>query len=93
MSTMLNIIINKVFDTVSDEYYYFDEPVEVKPTPHTPPVRIYAICVSPTKKLWVMDQNEQWHEVEANRESAMLIGSLYQRIQTIEQFNQKGAAA
>ena len=39
-------------------------PVEVKVTPHSYPFAAWAVCASPKDELFVMDSDEQWHQVE-----------------------------
>ena len=66
---------------VGNEYLYFDTAVEVKLTPHSFPFAAWAVCVSPTNDLYVMDSDEQWHVLELDDNNASLvIGSLYQRL-------------
>ncbi|HWJ25210.1 MAG TPA: hypothetical protein VNS32_01635 [Flavisolibacter sp.] len=63
------------------EYLYFDTAVEVKTTPHSYPFSAWAACVSPKDELYVMDSDEQWHQVElSDYNAALVIGSLYQRL-------------
>ncbi len=79
---------------VGNEFLYFDSKVEVKTTPHTPPFAAWAVCVSPADALFVMDAEEEWHEVELNdRKSAPVIGSLYQRLKLISKQYAKGGRA
>jgi hypothetical protein len=71
-----------VKDLAGNEYLYFDTAIEVKTTPHTYPFSAWGVCVSPDNRLYVMDNNEEWHEVKADSGNATLvIGSLYQRLQ------------
>ena len=81
MKTILQECIEIVKDLVGHEYLYFDNAVEVKATPHTHPFNAWAVCVSPSEDLYVMDGDEQWHQVELTDDNAALvIGSLYQRL-------------
>ncbi|MFL5809123.1 MAG: hypothetical protein ACJ749_06340 [Flavisolibacter sp.] len=69
---------------VGQEYLYFNDPVEVKVSPHSPSFNTWAVCISPSDKLYVMDNNEEWHEVELNDiNGALVIGSLYQRLKML----------
>lgn len=73
--------IDIVRNLVGNEYLYFDSAVEVKVSPHSFPFAAWAVCVSPKNELYVMNANEQWHQVELYDEQAsLLIGSLYQRL-------------
>ena len=70
-----------VKEFVGYEFLYFDTAIEVKVTPHSFPFNAWAACVSPNDELFVMDNNEQWHQVElSNDNAAPVIGSLYQRL-------------
>jgi hypothetical protein len=82
---MTNTIFQECVDIikglVGNEYLYFDSAIEVKTTPHSFPFSAWAVSVSPSNDLYVMDSNEQWHQVELDDNSAALvIGSLYQRL-------------
>jgi hypothetical protein len=79
---MLQDCIDIVKDLAGNEYLYFDTAIQVKTTPHTFPFSAWGVCVSPDNQLFVMDSNEDWHEVKADSGNATLvIGSLYQRLQ------------
>ena len=79
--TIYQECIDIVKDLVGNEYLYFDSAVEVKVTPHSFPFAAWAVCVCPKNELYVMDCNEQWHQVELDDDNALLvIGSLYQRL-------------
>ncbi|MDB5207538.1 MAG: hypothetical protein JWR72_2613 [Flavisolibacter sp.] len=70
-----------VKDLVGHDYLYFETSVEVKVTPHTYPFSAWAVSVSPKDELYVMDADEQWHEVALEDMNAgLVIGSLYQRL-------------
>ena len=81
IKTIFQECIDIVRNLVGNEYLYFDSAVEVKVSPHSFPFAAWAVCVSPKNELYVMDNNEQWHQVELNDEQAsLIIGSLYQRL-------------
>lgn len=81
MKTIYQECAEIVKDLVGHDYLSFDPAVEVKTSPHTFPFRAYAVCVSPKDELFVMDSDEQWHQVELEDVNASLvIGSLYQRL-------------
>jgi hypothetical protein len=68
-------------ELVGHEYLYFDQAVEVKLTPHSYPFHTWAVCVSPKDELFLMDGEEQWHQLELrDQNAALMIGSLYQRL-------------
>jgi hypothetical protein len=80
-TSLLKECIEIVKDLVGHEYLYFNHAVEVKTTPHTHPFSAWAVSVSPKDDLYVMDSDEQWHQVEVSDSNALLvIGSLYQRL-------------
>lgn len=81
MKTIFQECVDIVKELAAHEFLYFDTAVEVKVTPHSFPFNAWAVCVSPKDELYVMDSNEQWHQVELGDENAALvIGSLYQRL-------------
>jgi hypothetical protein len=81
MKTIFQECVEIVKNLAGNDYLYFDTAVEVKITPHTYPFNAWAVCVSPKDELFVMDSNEQWHQVELQDYNAVLvIGSLYQRL-------------
>jgi hypothetical protein len=76
--------IDIVKELVGNDYLYFDSAVEVKITPHSYPFNAWAVCVSPDNKLFVMDSDEQWFQIELDdRNAALVIGSLYQRLKLL----------
>lgn len=80
-TTILQECKDIVKDLVGHDYLYFETSVEVKTTPHTYPFSAWAVCVSPKDELFVMDADEQWHQVELEDMNAgLVIGSLYQRL-------------
>lgn len=81
MKTIFHESIDIIKELVGHEYLYFDSAIEVKITPHSFPFNAWAACVSPKDELYVMDSDEQWHQVELTDDNAALvIGSLYQRL-------------
>ncbi len=79
--TIFGECIDIVKGLVGHEYLYFDSKVEVKTSPHTFPFAAWAVCVSPTDDLYVMDADEEWHQVSlSDQKDALVIGSLYQRL-------------
>ena len=83
MKTIYNACVDTVKELVGYEFLYFDRAIEVKVTPHSFPFNAWAVCVSPppADELFVMDSDEQWHQVELTDDNAaFVIGSLYQRL-------------
>ena len=82
--TMYQECVEIVSGLVGHDYLYFDDGVQVKTSPHTFPFVAWAACVSPKGELYVMDADEQWHQVELGDENAhLVIGSLYQRLRLL----------
>jgi hypothetical protein len=80
-NTIFGECIDIVKGLVGNEYLYFDSKVEVKTSPHTYPFAAWAVCVSPADDLYVMDADEEWHQVApTDQKAALVIGSLYQRL-------------
>lgn len=70
-----------VKDLVGHDYLYFDTAVEVKVTPHTHPFNAWAVSVSSKDELYIMDSDEQWHQLALTDFNApLVVGSLYQRL-------------
>ena len=81
MKTIFNECVDIVKDLVGHEFLYFDTAIEVKVTPHSFPFNAWAVSASPKDELFVMDSDEQWHQVELDdSNAALVIGSLYQRL-------------
>jgi hypothetical protein len=79
--SILTSCIDIVKSLVGHEYLYFDHAIEIRSSPHSFPFKAWAASVSPKDILYVMDSNEQWHEVSiADEKAAMVVGSLYQRL-------------
>lgn len=73
--------IDIIKSLVGHEYLYFDTAVEVKLTPHTYPFQAWAVSVSENDELYIMDNNEEWHQLKLEQHNASLVlGSLYQRL-------------
>lgn len=81
MKTILQESIDIIKDIAGHDYLYFNDAVEVKTTPHTHPFAAWAVCVSTNDELFVMDSDEEWHQVSLeDMNAALVIGSLYQRL-------------
>ncbi len=82
MKNILQECIEIIKDLVGNEYLYFDSAVEVKITPHSFPFSAWGVCVSPTDDLYVMDSDQEWHQIDlaSSGNASLVIGSLYQRL-------------
>lgn len=80
-NTMFGECVDIVKELAGHEFLYFDTAIEVRITPHSFPFNAWGACVSPKDELFVMDNDEQWHQVEPEDDNAALVvGSLYQRL-------------
>jgi hypothetical protein len=82
-------LIELIKSLVGNEYLYFDTAVVIKKTPHTIPLNMWAVSVSPSGKVYVMDADEKWHEVE--EKDSRIIASLYQRLKLISEQYKKAS--
>jgi hypothetical protein len=71
-------------DLAGNETLYFDDAIEIKTSPHTPAIKIWALCVSPKDELFLMDANEEWNKLLLTDINASYVaGSVYQRLNFI----------
>lgn len=81
-ATLLNQIIAILATNVGNEILYLDSPIVIKRSPHDQNTyRIWAVCFSPDKHLFVTDDptdNESWYKVDGSDE--LIIPSVYQRL-------------
>jgi hypothetical protein len=75
---LLTEITTMISSLVGNEYLYMDTPIQIKTTPHTPALNIWALTISPRGDLYVMNADEQWHQVDPSDE--IIITSVYQRV-------------
>ena len=81
MKTIFGECIEIIKSLVGHDCLYFDNAVEVKFSPHSPPFNAWAVTVSPQDDLYVMDNNKEWHQVEwKDLNAGLVIGTLYQRL-------------
>ncbi|HEX7906208.1 MAG TPA: hypothetical protein VF487_20180 [Chitinophagaceae bacterium] len=52
----------------------FDDPITVKPTPHSYPVYIYGVEIGPQSGVWLMT-GEDWHKLEETDKNCSLVAS------------------
>lgn len=85
MSTInLSTVATMVIHLVGREYLLFETAVQVKLTPHSAPFNAWGACVGPKNELYVMDSDEQWHQLtETDTNAEQMISSLYQRLQML----------
>lgn len=86
---MYQEIIDIVKEIAGNDPLRFNDPIEVKSTPHQPPHRIYGVCVSPADGLYV-DVSGEWYQLNDNITDSLIIASLYQRVAFI--YNKKQTA-
>lgn len=81
---MYKEIVQLVKDLVNHEYLYFDTALQIKLSPHSWPLLMWAVCVSPSDQIFLMDGGEQWHQLEeSDINSNKVIETLYQRVSLI----------
>lgn len=70
---------------VGHEFLYFATSLLIKISPHTYPVQIWAVCVSPDDEIYLMDGLEQWYKLEeTDTNYSRILSTLYQRVKTID---------
>lgn len=82
---MLQEIINTVKGITGNEFLYLDTQLQIKKTPHSHPVNIWALAVDPHDRLWLMDADEFWWAFEGNEDEKLITESLYQRVMSIKE--------
>lgn len=81
---MYQEIISMVRALVGYEYLYFDTDLFIKLTPHTWPISIGGVCVSPHDEIYLLDNGNRWHKLEAtDMNYDKVLPTLYQRLKTI----------
>lgn len=81
---MKSEIIKMVKRLAGHEFLYLDTKLQVKKTPHTIPVNVWAICVSPDDRIYLMDSNEESFELEeGDTDYSLVLNTVYQRIRMI----------
>lgn len=82
-----NHIVFLVKDLAGNQYYYFDSPFEVDQEWQS--ITFWAICVSPSDVLYLMDGSQEWHEVQPN---AYFLPQLLNKMLLINNQHQKKSA-
>ena len=77
---MKKIIIEKVKQMAGNTFLFFEDAISVKKTPHSIPVKMWAVCVK-DERIALMDSNQEWFELEeGDINYHLVVASLYQRI-------------
>ena len=64
---------------VGSSYLHFQTPIVIQTTtPHMPPIRLWAVCADAKDDLYVMNEEEQWHQVEDRDQ--VIIPALHHRV-------------
>lgn len=80
---MRKIIIDKVKQLVGQGTLFFDDAISVKKTPHSIPVKMWAVSVK-DDRIALMDSDQQWHELAEGQDNYHLVmASLFQRVMFI----------
>jgi hypothetical protein len=75
-------VVKMIRELVGGENLYFDTSLLIKITPHTWPVQIWAVSVSPKDEIYLMDGLEVWHQLEeTDTNYHKVLSTLYQRLQ------------
>jgi hypothetical protein len=75
-------LIRLIKELVGHEFLYLDTSVLIKTTPHTWPIQIWAVCVSPADEIYLMNGLEQWDKLEEGDSNyTKALSSIYQRVQ------------
>lgn len=74
-------IIEIIKGLVGNEFLYFSTELEIKLTPHSWPVLIWGVCVSPANEIYLMDASQEWFKLDENDDK--VLHTLYQRMQSI----------
>lgn len=81
MKNLYQECLDLITGQVGHDPLYFSHAVEIRHSPHTYPFLAWGVCASPAGAIYVMDSDEQWHELKTTDINAMMvIGSLYQRL-------------
>jgi hypothetical protein len=82
MKNLLQECVEIIYELAGNDYLYFNDAVEVRTSPHSNPFLAWAVCVSPSNNLYIMDADQQWHQADyEDLNASLVIGSLYQRLQ------------
>lgn len=61
----------------------FDDPITVKASPHSYPVKIYGIETA-YRDIWIMDNDETWNTLEEDDHNfSMIANSIIQRLKLL----------
>lgn len=79
---LLDQIVGLILKNYNNEECYFESPIEIQATPHTPAISIWGIAISPIGEIWLCTvSDEPWHKLEASDINyTLVISSLYQRV-------------
>lgn len=79
MKEPLAFCIDRVKEWAGNDYLYFDDALKIKLSPHSAPVYVWGVCISPDDVLYIMDNNQEWTAID-NDAPKEIIQSLYQRL-------------
>lgn len=78
---MKKIIIEKVKQLAGNNYLYFEDAISIKKTPHSIPVKMWAVSISPDDVIYLMDSDQRSFPLEEGDVNYhLVIASLYQRV-------------
>lgn len=82
---MLKAIATIMRELCSHDHLYFDTPLKVKRAPNAPALHFWAASVSPAGDVYVMDADQEWHQVEQREQDAQVMESLFHRVRFLKQ--------
>lgn len=75
-------VINEVAEGYGRGKTYFDTPVTIELNPF--PISIYGVYVHKNDSVWLMDGNENWHNLTAtDNNAACVAGAIFERLNVL----------
>lgn len=81
---MKSKIVEIVKRISGNNYLYLEDPIVVKKTPHSIPVNLWAISVSPDNEIYLMDVDGGYKLEETDRNYQLVLATLFQRVSMID---------
>jgi len=78
-------VIQIIRELVGEDYLYFSSRLQIKLSPHKWPDTFWAVCVGPSDRIFLMDGDMKWHEMEeTDINYGTVLPTLYQRVQFMQ---------
>jgi hypothetical protein len=85
MKRIFDDCVSMIHAVAGHEIIYFETPVEVRFSPHSPAFHAWAVCASPFNDIYFMGADEQWEKYDdTDLNGDLLLGSLYQRLSLMQ---------